>query len=426
MGRRRAATDDWTYLHELRAAADDADFVAAPGERVSLIGGPEGARLDTVAADRVVPGATEWLWPERIPLGALTAVAGDPGAGKSLFALDLAARVSRGAPWPDGSAGTQGSVLVISAEDAVDTTIIPRLAAAGADLGKVRILRRAVCPGPEDAVFWRRLSLSADIIPIADTLLAIGDVRLVVIDPASALLGGHGGERHARGRATLAELARLARTAIVAVTHLKKAAGGKALYRLTGPLDFAAAARAIFLVLEKGAAGATQAAGDAAAARRLLIQVKSNLGRHANGTGHAFAIACDPGAAPRLAWEADPVALDFALLADNERAAARPAIGRLGEAMAWLALGLAPRPMAASAVMTNAEAAGIQLRTLERAARALGVAKVKDGLAGGWLWSLAPKAAKFAEDRHVKNLAAFENCREISQDPRLDCTDQTV
>jgi len=37
--------------------------------------------------------AIRWLWPNRIPAGKLTIIAGDPGLGKSLLTLDLAARV---------------------------------------------------------------------------------------------------------------------------------------------------------------------------------------------------------------------------------------------------------------------------------------------------------------------------------------------
>src|SRR5688572_15476895 len=44
----------------------------------------------------------EWLWPGRIPLGKITLLAGDPEAGKSFVVADLAARTTRGGPWPDG------------------------------------------------------------------------------------------------------------------------------------------------------------------------------------------------------------------------------------------------------------------------------------------------------------------------------------
>src|SRR5712692_4785507 len=48
-----------------------------------------------------------WLWPGRIPLGKITILDGDPGMGKSLLAIDLAARVSTGQPMPDGTSGQQ-------------------------------------------------------------------------------------------------------------------------------------------------------------------------------------------------------------------------------------------------------------------------------------------------------------------------------
>ena len=43
----------------------------------------------------------DWLWPNRIPLGKLTLIAGYPSSGKTSIALDIAARVSRGAAAPD-------------------------------------------------------------------------------------------------------------------------------------------------------------------------------------------------------------------------------------------------------------------------------------------------------------------------------------
>ncbi len=43
----------------------------------------------------------EWLWPGKIPIGKVTLLIGDPGLGKSLVALDVASRVTRGAGWPE-------------------------------------------------------------------------------------------------------------------------------------------------------------------------------------------------------------------------------------------------------------------------------------------------------------------------------------
>src|SRR5690242_10534713 len=83
-----------------------------------------------------------WLWPGRVALGKHTCLAGEPGAGKSQVTIDLAARVSMGAPLPCGE-GTalQGNVIILSAEDSDSDTIVPRLHAAGADLGRVDIVK---------------------------------------------------------------------------------------------------------------------------------------------------------------------------------------------------------------------------------------------------------------------------------------------
>ena len=67
---------------------------------------------------------------------------GDPGEGKSLLTVDIAARVSTGAGWPDDPSRQTdaGSVIIASVEDDVADTMWPRLQAAGADLNKVHVL----------------------------------------------------------------------------------------------------------------------------------------------------------------------------------------------------------------------------------------------------------------------------------------------
>ncbi len=94
-----------------------------------------------------------WLWPGRVPLGKMTLLVGDPGLGKSLVALDMAARVTRGAAWPDEAGAREttettsevisrpaGSVVLLSAEDDAADTILPRLEAAGGDADRVIVL----------------------------------------------------------------------------------------------------------------------------------------------------------------------------------------------------------------------------------------------------------------------------------------------
>lgn len=52
---------------------------------------PESAPV-IVQLSSIAPTPVRWLWPQRIPLGKLTLLVGDPAVGKSLLCLDLAAR----------------------------------------------------------------------------------------------------------------------------------------------------------------------------------------------------------------------------------------------------------------------------------------------------------------------------------------------
>ena len=87
---------------------------------------------------RYRPRRVEWLWEPYLARGKLSILDGDPGVGKSLVTVDLAARLSRGGPLPDGTpAGRPHVTLFLNAEDSVADTVRPRAEAAGADLDKL-------------------------------------------------------------------------------------------------------------------------------------------------------------------------------------------------------------------------------------------------------------------------------------------------
>ena len=96
--------------------------------------------LITRRASDIRPQILKWLWQNHIQLGAVNLIAGPEGRGKSLIAVDIAARTSTGSPWPDGSACEGGRVLYCSAEENVEAVVVPRLMAAGADLSKIEIV----------------------------------------------------------------------------------------------------------------------------------------------------------------------------------------------------------------------------------------------------------------------------------------------
>src|SRR5215213_4951890 len=93
----------------------------------------------------------QWLWPGRIPRGAVTLICGDAGRGKSLLSLDIAARVTTGQLWPDGSQSEQpGDVLLLSAEDSIGRTVRSRLLAQDANLRRVFYLNSGVWLEPTE------------------------------------------------------------------------------------------------------------------------------------------------------------------------------------------------------------------------------------------------------------------------------------
>src|SRR6188472_944006 len=88
--------------------------------------------------------AVRWLWEPFLPRGKLALLDGDPGVGKSLLAIDLAARLSRGGPLPDGAPlDRPHATLLLSGEDAAADTLRPRAEAAGAELDRVAAVTTA-------------------------------------------------------------------------------------------------------------------------------------------------------------------------------------------------------------------------------------------------------------------------------------------
>ena len=81
---------------------------------------------------------TDWLWPNRIPLGKLTLIAGYPSSGKTAVALDVAARVSRGAAAPDQpGAFPRAPVVLALLNSNPKADALPTLRLFGADLDRV-------------------------------------------------------------------------------------------------------------------------------------------------------------------------------------------------------------------------------------------------------------------------------------------------
>jgi putative DNA primase/helicase len=343
-----------------------------------------------------------WLWPGRIPLGKVSLISGDPGLGKSLISIALAAHVTCGTRWPvDRTHCPRGDVLMLSAEDDIADTIRPRLEAAGADVARVHVLQMIRDMDKDGAPTVRGVSLKRDLAVLDELLTGRPGMRLVVVDPVSAYLGDVDSHNNADVRglfAPLAELASRHRVAIVAVSHLNKSSG-PAMYRTSGSLAFVAAARAVFAVIKD----------KDEPSRRLMLPVKNNLGP--DSTGLAYVVAQADNGAPMVAWEPDPVTIsaDEAMRPtnDEERTAT-------DEAMEWLRDILAGGPMPASEAHKQARQAGISDKALRTARERLSIRSIKEGGPFGtgeqrWIWCLPAEDALNAEDALSETQGVFRD-----------------
>jgi putative DNA primase/helicase len=331
------------------------------------------ARMDEVEATQV-----EWLWPNRLARGKLTLVAGDPGIGKSQISCDVAARISTAASWPDGGHAPVGSVVILSAEDAPNDTLRPRLEASGAALDRVHTLKATIIDG-KPVTF----SLQAHLEMLGNKVAELRDVALIIIDPITSYMGKIDGHQTIDVRTVLEPVAGFAEkrdVAILAITHPPKATQSRALYAVTGSLAFVAASRLVFIATK-----------EPQTERRLLLAVKNNLGPLAAGLGFSLAqcFVSNEILTSHVAWDNAPVTTtaDEAIAAANNGGPVA-----MDEAVDFLREELANGPRTVQDIKKAAAGAGMAWRTIGRAKAALSVKSSKQGLENGWVWDL-PKDA---------------------------------
>lgn len=319
-------------------------------------------------ASDVTPRPIDWLWYPNVPLGKLTAVAGQMGQAKSLLTMWMHAAVTTGrgihSPHPASS-------IILNAEDDPGDTLRPRLEAASADLSRI----------------WIEPSVTLDVRELAKLCAEIGDVRLVTIDPIQAYLpaavNSWKGQDVRRFLEPLRQLANEQRFAVVLVQHLnRRSDAGEPLARIADSQGIPQLCRSVLV----WGPDPGDPEGDQGSLK-VLTRAKNNLARAGDSATFRIVETDVTGGitAPALVRGTDRHISADDVVTDHETRTAQD------EAREWLLDALAGGPLAAKEVVRRAREIGISERTLKRAKRNAKVLSCSERDEAGitaWMWSL--------------------------------------
>jgi hypothetical protein len=356
----------------------------------------------------VTADAVSWLWEGRIPRGRLTLLASDDTRAASLVAIDLAARLSRSSPWPDGvdspaprvtlkdpggpmlAARRTPQVMYFAPHHERATRCIPALRQAGAIMPRILALDgvgRLTCgEADETAAVWRPMRLPADVRVLRRAVRSAETVQLLVLDPVEAFIDREGGNRAVQQAAdALAALAWDFGLAVVAITRLKQVAGTKRSVPVIENKILADVAGSIWGVVTSSRADR----------QHLLFPLQCSVGE----PGPALMFDLEPGpvggqvggrvsgpVTSSVNWQTEPLAMTAADFSDEQNAGIKFALGS-----AFIRSELANGPRSKDEIEQAAKRFGISSKMLRNLQSDMGIKSKRSGYQGGSIWSL-PKA----------------------------------
>ncbi len=185
-------------------------------------------RVKLTRASEVEPRRVRSLMDKRLPVGAVTTLAGPGGLGKSTLCIAVGAQLTRGEL--QGSRNPQ-SVVFVSTEDTAAEVLIPRLMLADANMDRVYFPRLTEKGKPA------ALSLPDDMKAV-ESVMRESKARLLVLDPFFSMVSttvNANSDHHVRAMLTpLAELAERLQLIVIIVVHVNKGAHLAILDRVMG------------------------------------------------------------------------------------------------------------------------------------------------------------------------------------------------
>ena len=355
------------------------------------------SKVKLTCAANIKPEAINWIWNGWLAGGKFHILGGQAGTGKTTIAINLAAIISKGGQFPDGTIAHQGNVLIWSGEDGVKDTIVPRLMSAGADLSKVHVIE-----GYQYGSEMRSFDPATDLISLEEQAEEMDGISLIIVDPVVSVVKGDS-HKNAEVRNSLKPLVDLGEKlgcAILGITHFTKGtSGGNTLERITGSLAFGAVAR---VVMAAGKRIEKDEDGEEIDAQWFFCRAKSNLGQDSGGfqyeliqkeTGVTGIIASTVNWLETVDGNARDLLSDYFKKKDGKGKASEleTAINFLGEL-------LAEKQVPSNIGELEAKNAGFSKATIRRAKERLGVKSRKSTMDGGWCWFLPKQKSEDAQN----------------------------
>jgi RecA-family ATPase len=359
-------------------------------------------RVTRCLAD-VTPTRVQWLWRPWIPLGKVSIAEGDPDVGKSTLTLSWAALVSTGRQWPQSivddnplprSKSDPAGVVLVGIEDDESDTIVPRLIAAGADLGRIHTLAQPTDSNGDPVPFV----IPDDIDRLRKAIIEV-NAKLIVIDPITAYLSTKqvkAGDDPSTRQALmpLVDLARELLCAIVLVRHLNKATGMSAKHRGSGTIAYTGITRSVIVAgeIKRGPTDPGPTPDDPTYA---IARTKGNLAKAPKAIGYRLDTSPGNAEAPVVKWlGALDISADDLVRAEGTKMDARVNAPTRESAIDTIADMLKDGPQKAEDVITTVcQNEQCSKNTVKAAAKRLGVIKKKvyvNGKIHHWTWELPP------------------------------------
>jgi hypothetical protein len=275
-------------------------------------------------------------------------------------------------------------VLVWSAEDDPDDTLLPRFLAAGGVQERIHFVEDVIVDGRK-----RAFDPSTDMDALLAAARSIPSRSMIIVDPVVLMVSGdsHKNGEVRRGLQPLTTFAASFGCVALGITHLTKGTAGRdPIERITGSLAFAAGPRLVLMAAKPL---------DPEQKRR-LVRIKSNIGPDGNGFEYSLLqeslVGWDGLSGQRVLWGEPLIGTARELLNDIELQKDDPdATPKRDMATEFLRSMLAEGPMPVKLIENAAKQAGLAWATVRRAAADLRVTTSRvGGLAadGGWQWRL--------------------------------------